>query len=556
MFLYCAHRLGYVRHPSAAIALHGQARLTFVCQNCGAVYGRWQGKCDACGEWNTIAEEGAARRPRRCPGRAPRKGRVFALEPLAGETHEAPRLPSGIAELDRVTGGGFVRGSVLLIGGDPGIGKSTLLIQAAAALARSRPPRGLYLGRGGGRAGAAARRAARPRRRAGRARGRDLGRGHHRDAVARARRRASSSSIRSRPCGPTRSNRAPGTVTQVRGVGAGADPLRQALRRRRDPGRPRHQGRPDRRPARGRAHGRRGALLRGRRRAPVPHPARGEEPLRPDRRDRRVRDDRRGLARGRRTRPSCSSSERDLGSARHRGVRRHRGHAAAAGRNPGAGRADLARHAAPRRGRLGPEPALHGARRAGSALRRASSAATTSISTSPAACASRSRPPISRPRPRSSPRSPVRRCRRMRSISARSRCPARSGRWRRARRGCKEAAKLGFARAVVPEAARGEAGDAIAAWRVDGAYRLAGRPRRPSIAAERPDGRARTTAAIAYRPRQDGMTPARSGAALYTGRRAARLPDSERARAALATVRPRRRRSRCRSRCSISSCSS
>ncbi|MGB8042444.1 MAG: DNA repair protein RadA, partial [Pseudolabrys sp.] len=71
------------------------------------------------------------------PGRKPGKGRLFALEPLAGEAHEAPRLPSGIAEFDRVTGGGFVRGSVLLVGGDPGIGKSTLLIQATAALARA-----------------------------------------------------------------------------------------------------------------------------------------------------------------------------------------------------------------------------------------------------------------------------------------------------------------------------------------------------------------------------------------------------------------------------------
>jgi DNA repair protein RadA/Sms len=112
--------------------------LTFICQNCGAAYGRWQGKCEACGEWNTMTEEGAgvAARPAG-PGRAPRKGRLFALEPLAGEAHDAPRLPSGLPELDRVTGGGFVRGSVLLVGGDPGIGKSTLLIQAAAALARS-----------------------------------------------------------------------------------------------------------------------------------------------------------------------------------------------------------------------------------------------------------------------------------------------------------------------------------------------------------------------------------------------------------------------------------
>src|SRR4051794_41443322 len=109
---------------------------SFICQNCGASYGRWQGKRDSCGEWNTIAEEGAGA-DRAIPGRSAREGRVFALEPLTGETHDAPRLPSGIPELDRVTGGGFVRGSVLLVGGDPGIGKSTLLIQAAAALARA-----------------------------------------------------------------------------------------------------------------------------------------------------------------------------------------------------------------------------------------------------------------------------------------------------------------------------------------------------------------------------------------------------------------------------------
>jgi DNA repair protein RadA/Sms len=107
---------------------------TFVCQNCGATSPRWQGKCDSCGEWNTLVEEGAAAA---VPGRAPRKGRLFALEPLAGEAHEAPRLPAGLAEFDRVTGGGFVRGSVLLMAGDPGIGKSTLLIQVAAALARA-----------------------------------------------------------------------------------------------------------------------------------------------------------------------------------------------------------------------------------------------------------------------------------------------------------------------------------------------------------------------------------------------------------------------------------
>jgi DNA repair protein RadA/Sms len=114
-----------------------RARSTFVCQNCGAVSPRWQGKCDACGEWNSLVEEVASSGVGAGPGiRKSRKGRVVALAPLAGETEEAPRVVSGIGEFDRVTGGGIVRGSALLVGGDPGIGKSTLLLQAAGALAR------------------------------------------------------------------------------------------------------------------------------------------------------------------------------------------------------------------------------------------------------------------------------------------------------------------------------------------------------------------------------------------------------------------------------------
>ena len=105
---------------------------TFVCQNCGAASARWSGRCDACGEWNSIAEEGVA-----ASGRGSRKGRLFVIEPLKGEPLQTPRLAAGIAEFDRVTGGGLVRGSVLLLGGDPGIGKSTLLIEVAAAYARA-----------------------------------------------------------------------------------------------------------------------------------------------------------------------------------------------------------------------------------------------------------------------------------------------------------------------------------------------------------------------------------------------------------------------------------
>ena len=115
-----------------------KSALSFVCQNCGAAYNRWAGKCESCGEWNTLVEEdvtGATTMP--VSIRSKRRGRLFALESLTGKSVEAPRLPSGMAELDRVTGGGFVRGSVLLVGGDPGIGKSTLLTQATSLLARA-----------------------------------------------------------------------------------------------------------------------------------------------------------------------------------------------------------------------------------------------------------------------------------------------------------------------------------------------------------------------------------------------------------------------------------
>jgi DNA repair protein RadA/Sms len=113
-----------------------KSRVQFICQNCGSVSPRWSGKCEACGAWNTLVEESSAGGIGAGPGKPARKGRAVALQPLSGEIEDAPRILSGISELDRVTGGGFVRGSALLVGGDPGIGKSTLLMQAAAALAR------------------------------------------------------------------------------------------------------------------------------------------------------------------------------------------------------------------------------------------------------------------------------------------------------------------------------------------------------------------------------------------------------------------------------------
>jgi DNA repair protein RadA/Sms len=109
----------------------------YVCQACGATSPRWAGKCPGCGEWNTLAEETDAGPPPGSGITRASKGKAVKLGTLAGGADEAPRFTTGMAELDRVTGGGIVPGSALLIGGEPGIGKSTLLLQLSASLARA-----------------------------------------------------------------------------------------------------------------------------------------------------------------------------------------------------------------------------------------------------------------------------------------------------------------------------------------------------------------------------------------------------------------------------------
>ncbi len=105
----------------------------YVCQSCGAAYPKWAGRCDACGEWNTLVEEAAGPRPG--APRGPARKSPIQFVGLQGTAAPPPRARSGIAELDRVLGGGFVPASVVLVGGDPGIGKSTLMLQAAATVA-------------------------------------------------------------------------------------------------------------------------------------------------------------------------------------------------------------------------------------------------------------------------------------------------------------------------------------------------------------------------------------------------------------------------------------
>ncbi len=112
-----------------------RAKTRFVCQACGAVTPRWSGRCGTCGAWNALVEEPAARPMAGARGKALPEGRPLELAPLSGEEAAPPRLLCGIGEFDRVAGGGFVPGSAVLVGGDPGIGKSTLLLQALAAMA-------------------------------------------------------------------------------------------------------------------------------------------------------------------------------------------------------------------------------------------------------------------------------------------------------------------------------------------------------------------------------------------------------------------------------------
>ncbi len=114
-----------------------KATARFVCQSCGAVTSKWSGRCEACGEWNTITEEKPLSQGPSGKSLGQSRGRAVALTDLAAKEAPPPRTTCGIDEFDRVLGGGLVPASAVLVGGDPGIGKSTLLLQAAAAFANA-----------------------------------------------------------------------------------------------------------------------------------------------------------------------------------------------------------------------------------------------------------------------------------------------------------------------------------------------------------------------------------------------------------------------------------
>ena len=119
-------------------------KTAYSCQSCGAIHFKWAGKCPDCGEWNSLIEEfaegGTSHFSRISDEKKIKKsdGNKIELVKLNGETHEFSRIKTNIGELDRVLGGGLVQASVVLIGGDPGIGKSTLLLQTAESLAKQK----------------------------------------------------------------------------------------------------------------------------------------------------------------------------------------------------------------------------------------------------------------------------------------------------------------------------------------------------------------------------------------------------------------------------------
>jgi DNA repair protein RadA/Sms len=268
----------------------------YACQSCGAVTTKWSGQCSACQSWNSLVEETGVRAPGALSVTKASRARGLQFTGLESDTPAPPRIITGVDEFDRVCGGGVVPGSAILIGGDPGVGKSTLLLEVVAKASL----KGVNCAYISGEEAVA------------QIRGRAERMGFAQAPV----KLAAESSLRDILDGLKRDNFDLVVIDSIQTMwsdaheagpghghpGAGLRPGTGAPGQeegRGDPaGRPRHQGRPDRRPAGGRASGRRGAQLRGRARLSVPHPARGQEPLRGHRRDRGVRDGRLRAARG------------------------------------------------------------------------------------------------------------------------------------------------------------------------------------------------------------------------------------------------------------------
>ena len=285
-----------------------KVKTVYRCTECGADHPKWAGKCDVCGEWNTLVEEMAAPKVRAAAGGSAR--RVGGLESLgAGGSvatttrlrnvagSEAERVKTGLGEFDFVLGGGIVPGSMVLVGGEPGIGKSTMLLQVAARV-NDRGGSALYV--------TGEESPLQVKLRADRL---DDGAGDvellsetlletilataRRSRASRDDRRFDSDGVHGGPRGRARQRR-PGA-----GMRRAAHAIREGVGHGGVRRRARHQGRRHRRPEDARAHRRHRAVLRGRQRARPSRAARDEESLRQRGRDRRLSDERERTIAGR-----------------------------------------------------------------------------------------------------------------------------------------------------------------------------------------------------------------------------------------------------------------
>ena len=119
-----------------------KVKTQFVCQQCGATYSKWQGRCENCGEWNTLVEQAPTSTAQSSVAKAGQSGKKLIVQPIKdakADTKNSKRISTGVDDLDMVLGGGIVRGSVTLLAGQPGIGKSTILLQMAAYIAKDHP---------------------------------------------------------------------------------------------------------------------------------------------------------------------------------------------------------------------------------------------------------------------------------------------------------------------------------------------------------------------------------------------------------------------------------
>lgn len=118
-----------------------KARTQYVCQNCGAAYPKWSGRCENCGEWNTLVEQAAPSSGKSAVAKSAQSGRVLTPQTMQSIVAEdaVSRMQTGYGDLDDVLGGGVLPGGVMLMAGQPGIGKSTLLLQVASNVAKGQP---------------------------------------------------------------------------------------------------------------------------------------------------------------------------------------------------------------------------------------------------------------------------------------------------------------------------------------------------------------------------------------------------------------------------------